>query len=274
MVTIDESDKYTYPYTTEENEFVDVRSFQEPLHERAMADARHEANHRKVSWRNLGASFEVIRAHGTSLDLTFHGIDHYTGKKTDIDAELPPAKSDPSQLATPIHKVQSDGFHLELQFNSGSDRNSMFRIGGPSKVAREAMRTLNMALMIGENKDLKDLAFKTTMPRTTSVLLKCLENAGCEAVGTRYRTNWPADEGGVFIQLFSERPIDEIKVRFSAHVLSEIQERVEDLKSRGADPSSLHHTLSDFSEELFRSVSGGKLDKVAQKTKELAEQVE
>lgn len=150
----------------------------------------------------------------------------------------------------------------------------MFRIGGPSKVAREAMRTLNMALMIGENKDLKDLAFKTTMPRTTSVLLKCLENAGCEAVGTRYRTNWSADEGGVFIQLFSERPIDEIKVRFSAHVLSEIQERVEDLKSRGADPSSLHHTLSDFSEELFRSVSGGKLDKVAQKTKELAEQVE
>lgn len=271
MVTIDESAKYTYPYTTDENELVDIRSFQEPLHERAMADAKHEANQRRVSWRNLGASFDVIRAFDESIKVTFHGLDSYTEKNTNLELDPPDPTWKPSQLDRPLQILDSNGLQLQLRFDGGGG-NALLRFSGPSLIARQALRTLNTASLT--EKDDRDLNYVSAIPYSFSVLLNCLGNVGCNAIGIRYDTNWNADKDGLYIDLLSERPIDDVKVGFSAHVLSEVQDLVDGMEQKTIDPSPLHGPLSDFSKELFQLDSGDKLKKVAQKAKLLANRIE
>lgn len=60
-----------YPYVIDDNTLTDITDLHWYLCSRAMSDSEHESGHREVTWDSLGCSFQVARAFGHSVRVSF-----------------------------------------------------------------------------------------------------------------------------------------------------------------------------------------------------------
>jgi hypothetical protein len=236
-----------FPYVIDETKLTDLGDLHWYLRSRALSDARHESEHREVTWDSLGCSFQIARVFGESVRVSFReGPPSETESRIDSDQ-----KREALHDHDPNYHLSSDGLHSEIAIRTDVEEPPVFETS--SSTLETAIRALSGALITGEPAG-------DIMRRPVSVLLECFGDT--RAAAFDYQRS-PV-HGGRLIQFFHEGPITEaIERRMTSRLVKAIGDRIKEIESNGGDPSPMRKDLellseriseADLSEEIHRGV--------------------
>jgi hypothetical protein len=244
-----------FPHAVDESRLIDISDLQRYLRSRAMSDARHESEHRELTWSSLGCSFEVARVFGESVRVSFR---EGPPSETEISTDNEP-KRQALHDYEPTYHLRSNRLHSEIAIRTDVEDPPIFE--APSSTLEAAIYALSSALVTGE-------PASDVMTRPASVLLEGFGDTGAAAFDYQRSPM----HGGRLIQFFHERPITgAIERRMITRLVKAIGDRIEEIENNGGDPSPLQEDLSFLSKKISEA---GLSEKTAKVARDLANYVE
>ena len=227
---------------------------------KALSDGRFESDHRKVTWDNLGCSFQVARVFGKTVRVSFregHPSETESSGVRDLSSEEEQRRQALYDCA-PTHHLSSDRLHSEISLRTDVENPPVFE--APTSALESAIYAISGALVVGESTG-------NVMTRPASVLLESFGDTGAAA----FDYQRVPMHGGRLIQFFHERPITEaIERRMTDRVVKAIGNRIKEIENNGGDPSPLREDLSLLSDEISEA---GLSEETAKVTRDLADYV-